>query len=60
MYKKGQLDEVSIPGILFAVIAGGIGIIVSKQMGSGVVMRLISALVCAVVAYFVGSKVSES
>ena len=55
-----DFDDVNIPGILFAIIAFGIGIIISKSMDSGVLMRVISGFVCAIAAYFIGGKIAES
>jgi hypothetical protein len=54
-----DFDDVSIPGILFAIIAFGIGIIVSNSMGSGLIMRLIAGVVCAIAAYFIGGKIAD-
>lgn len=60
--KKGQFDfdEINIAGIIFAVIAFGIGVIVSKSAGSTLMWRLMAGVVCGLVAYFVGSKIVES
>lgn len=62
MNKKAQIefDDLNWAGIVFAVVAFGIGVIVSKQMGSGVVMRLVAGVVCAIAAYFVGGKIADS
>jgi hypothetical protein len=54
-----DFDEISIPGLLFAVIAFAIGVIVSNSMGSGLVMRLLAGFVCAVAGYFIGGKISD-
>lgn len=58
MNKKGQFDEINIAGIIFAVVAFGIGVIVSNSMGSSLPMRLIAGAVCAIAAYFVGGKIA--
>lgn len=60
--KKGQfdLDDMNLAGIVFAIIGFGIGILVSKSMGSGVVMRIVAGIICAIAAYFVGGKIAES
>lgn len=54
-----DFDDINLAGIVFAVIAFGIGVLVSKQMGSGVVMRLFAGIICAVAAYFVGGKIAD-
>lgn len=54
-----DFDDINIFGIIFALIGAGIGIIVSKSMGGGVGLRLISALICAVACYFVGGKIAD-
>lgn len=61
MFKKGQMDfdDINIVGIVFALIGFGIGIIVSKSMGSGLTMRLVAGFVCAVACYFVGGKLAD-
>lgn len=61
MNNKAQidLDDLNIAGIVFAVVAFGIGIIVSKSMGSSLVMRIIAGLICAIVSYIVGSKIAD-
>ena len=61
MNKKAQIefDDISIIGIIFGLIGAGIGVIVAKQTGSPVLIRLLSGLVCAVACYFVGSKIAD-
>lgn len=53
-----DFDDINIAGVVFGVLGFGIGIIVSKGMGSGVVMRLIAGLVCAVACYLIGGKIA--
>lgn len=62
MNRKGQIefDDLNWAGIIFAVVAFGIGMIVSKSMNAGVLMRVISGVICAFVAYLVGGKIAES
>lgn len=54
-----DFDDINIVGIVFALIGAGIGIIVSKGMGSGLAMRLIAALICAIACYFIGGKIAD-
>lgn len=54
-----DFDDLNVAGILFAVVAFGIGIIVSKSMGSGVFMRLVAGFICAIAGYFVGGKIAD-
>lgn len=53
-----DFDDFNIVGVIFGLVGAGIGIIVSKQMGSSVTMRLIAAVICAGVCYFVGGKIA--
>lgn len=55
-----DFEDISIPGIIFGVIGFGVAIIVSKQMGSELPLRIISGAVTGLVCYFVGGKLSES
>lgn len=54
-----EFDEISIPGMLFAVIAFAVGIIVSKSMGSDIIWRLAAGFICAIAGYFIGGKIAE-
>jgi hypothetical protein len=54
-----DFDDLSIPGLIFALVAFGIGIIVSNNMNSGIVMKLLAGLVCAVAGYIVGGKIAD-
>lgn len=54
-----DFDDVNIAGIVFAVIAFCIGVIVAQKMGNGLPMRLIAGLVCAGAGYFVGGKIAD-
>jgi len=55
-----DLEDISIPGVLFAFIGFGIAVIVAKQMDAAVPMRLISGAVTALACYFVGGKIADS
>lgn len=61
MNKKGQLDfdDISIVGVLGGLIGAGIGIIIAKQTGATVPFRIIAGAICAIVCYFVASKIIE-
>jgi len=63
MNKKGQVFEMDDPatwvGIIGALIGAGIGILVTKSMEGGLVLRLMSALVCAVVCFFIAQKITD-
>ncbi len=58
--KKAQFDEINIPGVLFALIGGGISIIVTAKMGGGIFLKLTGFLIAAVACYFIGGKIAES
>lgn len=55
-----DLDDISIPGILFGIIGAIIAIIVSQKMGNGVPARLFIGLIVGVVCYFAGGKIAEN
>lgn len=61
MNKKAQFDfdDMNIVGIIFGLVGAGIGILVAKQMGSGVLIRIMSGIICAIVCYFVGGKIAD-
>ena len=54
-----DFDDINIVGVIFGLVGAGIGIIMAKQMGSGIVIRLLSGLVCAVACYFIGGKIAD-
>jgi hypothetical protein len=54
-----DFDDINIVGIVFGVIGFGIGIIVSKSMGSGIVMRLLAGFVCMIACYFIGGRLAD-
>jgi hypothetical protein len=54
-----EFDDINIVGIVFGVIGFGIGIIVSKSMGSGVFMRLVAGFICAAACYLIGGKIVD-
>jgi hypothetical protein len=54
-----DFDDINVVGVLFAVIGFGIGIIVSKSMESGLVMRIAAGFVCAIACYFIGGKLAD-
>lgn len=59
--KKAQMDfeDISIAGIVFALVGAGVGIIVAKQTGSPVIFRILSGIVCGIVCYVLGSKILD-
>lgn len=59
--KKAQLDfeEISIVGILGALVGGMVSIWITKQMEGGLVLRIIGFFVTAIICYFVASKVAD-
>ena len=56
---QGEFDDISIPGIVFALIGAGVGIIVANQAGRTVIFRILSGIICATACYFVGSKIAD-
>jgi uncharacterized membrane protein YfcA len=61
MNKAAQIDfdDINIVGVIFGLIGAGIGILVASRMDGGLFIKLLSALICAVVCYFVGSKITD-
>ena len=61
MNKKGQfeLEDISMAGIVFGLVGVGVGILVAKQMGSPVIIRILAGLVSGVACYFVGGKIAD-
>jgi len=47
--------EISPGSLILAVIAFGIGLVVSKSMGAGIFYRFIVAAVCGVAGFIVAS-----
>lgn len=54
-----DFDEVSIPGLVFALIAFGVGIIVANSMGVSLFMRILAGIICAIVGYLVGGNIAD-
>lgn len=54
-----DFDDLNVAGLIFAVIAFGVGIIVSNSMGSNLFMRIVAGFVCAIAGYFVGGKIAD-
>ena len=57
MNKKGQ--ELNPVGVLMAIVGAIIGLILSGQMGAGIVMRIITVAITAIACYFIASNISN-
>lgn len=53
------LDEFSVSGAVFSVIAFFIGIIVSNSMGSGTIMKVIAGVICGIAGYIMGAIIAD-
>lgn len=54
-----DLDDFNIVGLLFGVIGGFIGLIISARMEGGAFIKIASFVITAVVCYFVGGKIAD-
>ena len=54
-----DFDDLSIAGLLFAVIGFIIGIIVANSMDGNILIKLASGAVSAIACYFIGGKIAE-
>lgn len=60
MNKRAQLDEINWAAVIFALIAGVVGVIITMRMDGGVFLKVASFVICAVAAYFVSAKIMDT
>ena len=59
MMMNKHAQEINIIGIIGGLIGGAISIIVTKNMGGGLILKLMSCALTGIVCYFVASKIGE-
>lgn len=59
--KKGQFDEPAAwVGLLLGLIGAFIGLIIAKRTEAGILIRIMSAIVCGIACFFIGWKIVDS